>query len=123
MTGTAGYPLASLARSYCGISGFQPRLTALRLTDDSPADFPAGDGLRASSLIYCDDHSGLENDPIPDSCRYRPQPDTQATDDHEHQAAGGEIVAASQHIFQNLKHISLLTGASRSWFGRRIYLC
>src|SRR5215469_9603305 len=39
-----------------------------------------------------DDHRGLAHDPVPDGLRYTSQPDAYATDDHQQQAARGELV-------------------------------
>ncbi len=56
-------------------------------------------------ILHRDHHGGLADDPVPDAFWHCPQPYAQPTNDHEQQPAGGKLVPASQHTFENLKHI------------------
>src|SRR6266498_1959183 len=59
---------------------------------------------RSVVIVDGDHHGGLTDKPFPESLGDCSQVDTQATDDHEEQPAGGELVVTAQNIFDNLDH-------------------
>src|SRR5262249_2968949 len=68
------------------------------------------------------DECGLAHYPVPEFFRQGPEPDAQATDDHEQQPPGRKFVLTGQHIFQNLKHVLFLTGQGPDLFvSKRTY--
>ena len=78
---------------------------------------------RGIIILHGDNHRGLSNDPVPEFFWYGSEVHTHPANNHEQQPAGGELVPAGQHAFQQLEHISLLPalGRSKGLLGTKVF--